>query len=239
MSSYEGSAQLPFWDGITSVEGYRAIRFSDAIFYKVTHLRGSTWDTANQYNVNRLYAMFSRRLSNWSYASSRVFVSPFAWIDAGTSDFEKARPPGVVADQLLAFRTWATGGELMIFSLQLRQFDYEPYVPGMVAASTPAVVDREPPRIEVTSVTRAGGGIEIKGTATDNLGIQAVRAGRDSTGPAAAMTWTVLGGGYESSWTWRMDWTLTTALPDGASELDVTAFDIKGLATTVQVPSPS
>ncbi|MEA2900176.1 MAG: hypothetical protein QOH36_63 [Actinomycetota bacterium] len=239
MSSYEGSAQLPFWDGMTSVEGYRAIRFSDAIFYKVTHLRGATWDTANQYNVNRLYAMFSRRFSNWSYASSHVFVSPFAWIDAGTTDFEKARPPGVVADQLLAFRTWATGGELMNFTLQLRKFDYEPYVPGMVAASTPAVVDREPPRLEVTSVTRSGAGLEIKGTATDNLGIQAVRAGRDGTGPAAAMTWTVLDGSYESSWNWRMDWTLTTAMPAGASEVDVTAVDIKGLTTTVKVPSPS
>ena len=125
----------------------------------------------------------------------------------------------------------------MNFSLQLRTFDYEPYVPGMVAASTPAVVDREPPRIEVTSVTRSGAGIEIKGTATDNLGIQAVRAG-GASGPAAAMTWTVIGGSYESSWDWRMDWTLTTTMPDGATDLDVTAVDIKGLTTTVKVPSP-
>ena len=109
----------------------------------------------------------------------------------------------------------------------------------MVAASTPAVVDSEPPRLEVTSVTRSGSGLEIKGTATDNLGIHAVRAGRDTSGPAAAMTWTVLGGSYESSWRWRMDWTLTTAMPDGASEVEVTAVDIKGLTTTVKVPSPS
>jgi hypothetical protein len=238
MKSYEESAQLPFWDGITSVEGYRAIRFSEAIFYKVTHLRGSTWDTANEYNVNRLYAMFSRRFSNWSYASSRVFVSPFSWIDAGTSAFEQARPPGVVADQLLAFRKWATGGEFLNFALQLPTFDYKPYVPGMVAASTPAVVDAEPPRLEITSVTRSGGALEIKGTATDNLGIQAVRAGGPTTGPAAAMTWTVLDGDYESSWKWRMDWTLTTAPTDASGEVDLTAVDIKGLTTTVKVPSP-
>ena len=80
---------LAFWDGMSSADGYGAIRFSDTIFYKTSQLSGSTWDTSNQYNVNRLYALFSRRLSNWSYAASRIHISPFSWVDAGTSDFER------------------------------------------------------------------------------------------------------------------------------------------------------
>ena len=72
---------IDFWDGMTSVDGYGAIRFFDSIFYKTPH-RGS-WESALTYNANQVLAAFSRRFSNWDYASERVYVSPFSWIDNG------------------------------------------------------------------------------------------------------------------------------------------------------------
>src|SRR5206468_3345107 len=53
---YAKSVQINFWDGLTSVPGYDAIRFFDATFYKTPHLDGSTWDTALTYNANRTLA---------------------------------------------------------------------------------------------------------------------------------------------------------------------------------------
>ena len=52
---------------MTSVDGYGAIRFFDSVFYKAPH-RGS-WDSALTYNANQVLATFSRRFSNWDYAS--------------------------------------------------------------------------------------------------------------------------------------------------------------------------
>ena len=82
---------IDFWNGMTSVEGYGAIRFFDSVFYKGPH-KGN-WDSALTYNQNRVYATFSRRFSNWDYAWSRVNVSPFAWIDEGPKSIELRRCP--------------------------------------------------------------------------------------------------------------------------------------------------
>ena len=232
-------AHVEFWDGMTSVDGYGAVRFADAFLYKGTQLSGASWDAVNQYNLNGINAMFSNRLSNWAYASSRVFVSPFIWIDAGKSNYERARSPREVAEQLDAFRTWGTGGELLNYAQGFPTFDYGPYVDSLREASTPAVVDSEPPSISVTTVTRSGSKVDISGTAADNLALAAVRAspeGGQGT-VAARMTWKVTGGSYRSSWEGSTDWTLTGLdVADGAEAVSVTAVDIKGLTTTVEVP---
>ncbi len=242
LPGFDNQLDLEFWDGMTSADGYDAIRFSDAIFYKTSQLSGSSWDTANQYNVNRLYALFSRRLSNWSYASSRIHVSPFSWVDSGTSKFSKARSPSQVDDQLDAFRTWSTGGEFLNYAQGLTTFDYEPYKKALVNASTPAVVDAEAPGLTVDTVTRNGSKFEVSGHATDNLGIRAVRWSEigEPGDEAAAMTWTVLSGSYRSEWEWQMDWEFDGIdVPDGVTEIVVTAEDIKGLTTTVTVAVPT
>ena len=49
---FETSAErldIDFWDGMTSVDGYGAVRFFDSVFYKAPH-RGS-WDSALTYNA--------------------------------------------------------------------------------------------------------------------------------------------------------------------------------------------
>ena len=87
----EDLLHLDFWDGMTSVEGYSAIRFYDSIFYKTPHL--GTWDAALTHDTNQIFAAFSRGFENWEYASERVHLSPFSWLDAGpdeTGEFDDA-----------------------------------------------------------------------------------------------------------------------------------------------------
>lgn len=236
-SGAESLVHLSFWDGMSSVEGYRAIRFSDAFFYKSPQLPGASWDAANEYNVNSWYALLSRHLSNWSYASSRLFMSPFSWVDSGQSNFYKARSPTHVFEQLVAFRRWGTGGEFLNYTQGLLDFDYRPYLDALRTASTPAVVDREPPTLSVGSVGGSNGRVELSGSVVDNMGVRAVYAPDADGNPVAArMHWEVTGGGPASGWEWQTTWELPLDVPGGTAELSVTAVDIKGLTTTVKVP---
>ena len=222
---------IDFWNGMTSVEGYGAIRFFDSVFYKSSH-KGN-WDSALTYNQNRVYATFSRRFSNWDYAWSRVNVSPFAWIDDGpkSSSFDDARLPDYVGEQLLAFRKWGMGGEFADFAYApLAEFDYSPYVSAMQNASSPAEVDGEAPTLELTRVAKQGRSAPIEGTAHDNLAIRAV-AWQDNRGGSgvAKLDWDVLSGDYDSGYEWQTRWSIPTgALTPGATEVTIRAVDIKG-----------
>jgi hypothetical protein len=229
---------IDFWDGLSSVEGYGAIRLADATFYKTPHL--GTWETAFQYHYNKLYSYLSRRLSNWAYASSRLFVSPFSWINAGPNPSEEeARPPEYVATQLAAFRKWGMGGEFPNFSYGgLEGFDYKPYVSAMQAASTPEVVDAAPPALVVNSVPAGSrapiASLGLAGTATDNLAIRVVRWANSRGGSGTAhLTWDIISGNYQSGYNWRTRWS-APAIPvkSGDNQITVTVEDIKGLATT-------
>jgi hypothetical protein len=42
--AFADSVQIDFWDGMSSVRGYRAIRWIDAIFYKTPHLSEANWE---------------------------------------------------------------------------------------------------------------------------------------------------------------------------------------------------
>jgi hypothetical protein len=227
---------IDFWDGLSSVEGYGAIRLVDATFYKAPFL--GNWETAFQYHYNKLYSYLSRRISNWDYASSRLFVSPFSWIDAGprSSEYDDARPPAYVATQLAAFRKWGMGREFTNYAYGgLRSFDYTPYVSAMQAASTPAVVDTAPPVLVVNPARAASSGsLALDGTATDNLAIRFVRwrNGRGDSG-TARLTWDVLSGDYNSRYNWRTRWSAPAIpLEPGQNQITVTVEDIKGLTAT-------
>jgi hypothetical protein len=215
------------WDGMTRTEGYAAIRLFDSIFYKTSH-RGD-WATAMQYNVNRTLAFASRRFSNWAYASSRLQIQPFSWIDPGPdgeSDFDDARPPEYVAEQLLAMRKWGTGGEFANYAYRaLRGFDYSPYVSAMQAASTPGRVDEVEPTLELT-----GSGARLEGVADDNLAIRVVRWRDDRGGSGAAeLDWQALSGNYSTGYEWQMRWSIPSrAFSPGATEVTIVAEDIKG-----------
>jgi hypothetical protein len=228
--AFASRLDINFWDGLTSVDGYGAIRLIDAIFYKSPQV--GTWDAALQYNANRLASLLSQRFSNWDYASSRVYLSPFSWIDPGpnATAFDDARPPGYVRDQLLAFRKWGMGGEFAnyVYNDNLTSFDYSPYVAAMQEASTPANVDSEAPTLQVAPATAS----PITGTASDNLAVWSVRW--DDDGGASGMaelSWDVGDqDNYKSESTAETHWSIPTSeLSPGATHVTITAADIKGI----------
>jgi Carboxypeptidase regulatory-like domain len=238
--AYRDDVHIDLWAGLSSVPGYAAIRWFDSIFYKSPHI-GGEWSVALEDNANSTYSVLSRRFPNWDYASSRLHVTPFSWISDGPNEgpFDDARAPDEVADQLAAFRDWGTGGMFGNFTYGgPTGFDYEPYADAMRNASTPALVDQEPPELSVTSP--AGGGaidatgdeLELAGTAHDNYAIRVVRwyDAKDRFG-TAKLTWEA-----EESLTpdtsWVTRWQIRgVPLSPGINRITVVAEDIKGLAT--------
>jgi hypothetical protein len=97
------------------------------------------WAVALEDNANSAYSVLSRRFPNWGYASSRLHVTPFSWIDEGPKDseFDDAREPDFVAGQLAAFRAWGAGGSFGNYAYAPpTDFDHEPYADAMRRAST-------------------------------------------------------------------------------------------------------
>lgn len=233
-NAFEHNLQVNFWDGMTSVEGYGAIRLLDAVFYKTTHLPGATWDTALQYDYNRLYSLLSRRFSNWRYASSRVYWSPSPGsTQAGASSNGRARPTGWPSSWMpSAGGAWAAPSGNFVYA-GLQGFDYEPYVPGMRAVSSPSVVDVEPPYLSVDSPSRAGPTLTLAGTAYDPLAVRSVRWQNDRGGSGVATTtWRVTGGSYTTAWDAHTEWSASVLLQPGVNNITVTVEDIKGLTTS-------
>jgi hypothetical protein len=237
VDAHQGSVKLPLWDGLTSVEGYGAIRFLDAMFYKETQMRGATWDTALQYDLNRVFALLSRNLSNWSYASSRIHRSPFAWISDGPLAWERARSPEHVSEQLLAFRRWGMGGMYANYAWGgLGRFDYGPYEEAMRAGTQPGLVDPVAPTLAVTRVERAGDALRIVGHASDDMAIHFVSwSSSAGTSGAAQMDWQVLAGDHRTGYDWRMNWTATVPLAPGLNEITLLTQDIKGNTGTTML----
>ena len=108
---------IDFWDGMTSVEGYSAIRQWNSVFYKDWRLGnapGSTlkWENALRADVSNTAELLSKEFENWDYAAARYHSSPFSWINAGplSSSWDDARSPSYVQTQLTAMRKFGMGG---------------------------------------------------------------------------------------------------------------------------------
>ncbi len=211
-----GAYFIDFWDGMSSVNGYKALRFQDAIFYKGTQ-RSASLDTALQYNANKIYAYISRRFSNWDYAASRFAVSPFIWIDddcALEGGFAANRSTGVVAEQLVTYRKWGVDGQFsnFVYSGNLKTKNYADYysadcppkvpgydsqrpynyLPAIKNTAVSGVVDSEFPTLNLTAPTTGstfstpGGTVNISGNAHDNLAIRFVKWKNDRGGEGTA-----------------------------------------------------
>ena len=227
---------IDFWDGLSSVEGYRALRVLEAIYYKTPHV--GTWETAFQYHFNSVYAYLSRRLSRPDLAAGKLHVSPFAWIDAGPSSsaFDDAKSTSYVNQQLAAFRKWGTGGEFADYSWGgLRKFNYDPYADAMRAGSASGSVDSINPSLTAErGPDPADGQVSLKGVAHDNLAIRSVRWSK-AAGPSgtAQMTWRTTSGDVRNGHQWVMDWVVPSVpLTEGENRITVTVEDIKGLTTS-------
>ena len=239
-NAFADRLDIDFFDGLTSAEGYGALRIMDATFYKDS--APGNWETALQYHFNRTLALLSRRLSNWEHASSRLAISPFSWIDPGNEcncGWAAARPPADVAEQLQAFRKWGMDGEFADYSFNgLRAFDYSPYVEAMRAASTPAVVDAQAPALSVSSAVPADGGMKIAGTTADNLAVRVVRWKTDSGSGTAEVTWHADSGGPRTGYAWHSNWSIDAVpVEPGDGSITITVEDIKGLTTSRVIPT--
>jgi hypothetical protein len=235
--------RIDLWEGLSSVQGYSAIHWFDSIFYKTPHVGGASWDAALEYNANRIYSSLSRRFTNWSYASSRLHLAPFGWVNAGPNRFSRARDPDYVAQQLDAFRRWGAGGSFGIFSFgRLQYAEYDPYDAALRQASTPTRVDTRPPKLTLTdppgSTPRvsAGTSIRLEGTAGDDFAIRAVRwyddRGRQGV---ARLTWNPTGDA-QSGWNGAMSWSIDRLrIAPSARRLTISAEDIHGLASQLQL----
>jgi hypothetical protein len=234
-NTFAQDLRIDLWKGLAGVQGYSAIRWFDATFYKTPHLERQDWSIGLRYNAARTYQLLSQRFSNWHYASSRLHVTPFSWIDEGPSAFEAAREPEHVEEQLAAFRTWGAGGTFANYAYgDLTGFDYEPYADAMRSATTPGTVDSSPPRLSVRSWSAEPGSrdrITVDGTASDEFGIRVVRwyDNRGRFGSAKLVTEPTDGTGLDPSTEWRIAGLRVRA---GTNSLTVVAEDLKGLAKT-------
>jgi hypothetical protein len=242
--AYASSVQIDFWDGLTAVDGYAKVLFLDAMFYRDPGIPGASWDAALQYQDNSLFAVLSQRFSNWAYASSRVGVSPFGWIDnggGGGGTYNESRPPAYVAGQLQAFRRWSMDGTFAIFAFNpLEKFDYTPYVAALRAVSLP--VDHERPHLTVGDPKlRTGPGqtttVLLRGQAVDSHAIRAVywREASGKAWGAARMVWQPGAGGVRTGWNWTMNWSLSASVPKGTKSIEVKAVSVQGPTAVAKV----
>ena len=238
------STIINWLDGLSSVENYSAIRMISVNFHKY-YYPASSWDNGMQYEANQGYSTFSRELSNWKYAASRIHLTPFSWIDDGgaPTTYDDPRTPEFVAEQLTAMRKWGTGGEFedFVYGASLNDFDRSPYYSAMQNASTPGIVDSVAPTVNLTSPTTgtshsaSGNIVNLAGNTTDNMAIRSVTWSNNRGGSGAAkMTWNVLSGDFRAGYSsWQMDWNITgLPLQSGQNVITITAEDIKELKAT-------
>ena len=232
--AFEPSVQIDFWNGLTSVEGYRAIRFLNATFYKTPHL--GTWDAAFSYHYNRLYAMLSQRLSNWDYAADRVFESPFVWISEGTIRFEAALSTRLRGGAARRGTPLGDGQDVRRLRVRRdRQLRLRTVRAGDARREQARRRGSRAPELEVGSPSRsASNRVDLSGTASDNLAIRYVRWRTDAgTTGVAEMTWVPGVGNPLVGQPGEMEW-VASGIPigEGKHSITVTVEDIKGLSRT-------
>jgi hypothetical protein len=243
---YASNVDINFWDGMTRVDGYSAIRFYDEMFDKDTGVSGGTaqtWSSALGYEDNSLFALFSSALSNWSYAADRVYLSPSAWIDGDEANegwWAAPRDPSYVETQLQAFHDWGMGGEFADYAYApLGSFDYSPYVAAIQAAAEPTPVDDPAPVLAIGAVHIQGDTATISGTATDAYAVRVVRWTMTSGATGTAqVTWNITSGSYESGYVSQSDWTAEVPLAPGSSQATLSAENIHGVTATTAVALP-
>jgi hypothetical protein len=237
--AYRQTVNINMWDGLTSVPGYSAVHFDDAIFYRTPQLSGATWPSALQYDNYHFFSLASRRFSNWAYAGPRVFLSPMASLIASPSSGAVA--PNAATGQLTNFRVWGTGGEFTIFNYGVLNIAaYNPtYLTAFTNAKQPGTVDSvAPTSIDATATVTPAGNAVLSGHATDNMAVAAITWTNLTTGATggAPANAELLSGSEIKGGTWDMAWqTPEIPLADGTNQFVVTITDIKGWTTTTEV----
>lgn len=134
--SFQNSVMINFWDGLSSIEGYSALRALDWSFYKWSfpdpkdRTGPQNWTGAMRYSQRSMQSVASRQFSNWNYAASRFYHTPFVWISSNDPvNGYPIFPPTYVDTQLQAAKVWGMDGEIGLYGNSYPGFDYGPYVP--------------------------------------------------------------------------------------------------------------
>lgn len=241
-NAFANSVAPDFWNGLTSVPGWRSVLFLNATFYKDTGQSGVTWDDALGYEDRSLFSLFSRRLSNWSYAADRIAESPFAWVDNGDTSYYRARPPSEVASQFTAFRRWGMDGTFGLYEQQgLMRFDYEPYLSAFSLARQPGTVDAVDPQISLQvgsaqSLSTSAQPTTLRGSASDTFAVRVVRW-RIDDGRSGTATLQPISGNPATGGDPDVDWTAQLpTLTSSDHTVTLTVESIKGLTASIQLP---
>ena len=223
---------IDLWDGMTIPDGYESIQFLNAIFYKTptSPMPPGTPPTRTNTTASTRALATTVELGG---CRRPVSETPFVWISNGSTDFEVAKDPPYVTDQLAAARRWGMERTFANYTFDnLRTFDFRPYVAGMRAASKAGVVDDVPPGIQVDQPTVAADAKDtsLTGVAMDNQAVRVVRwKTEDGRTGAARMEWDSRGDPAAGS-TWQMKWTADgVPLHAGVNRIEVSVEDIKGL----------
>lgn len=244
--AYESSVQINFWDGLTAVDGYAKVLFLDSTFYRDPSLPGASWDASLQYQDNSLFALLSQHFSNWAYASFRVAISPFGWIDndpaGGGIIYDESRPPAYVAGQLQAFRQWSMDGTFGIYAYNpLNQFNYTPYDAAMRGDGSTG--DPTRPKLRV-GAPKLGKGpdqtttVQLRGSAADRDAVRAVywKDASSKEWGVARMVWQPGPGNDKVGWDdWTMNWSVSASVPKGTNSIEIEVVSIKGLTAVAKV----
>jgi hypothetical protein len=134
-----------FWDGMSSVTTFEAIYFFDEWFYKTLWFPPGAqtgWAARMEDNYDAYYGSIFPAWEAWATVQSKLFVSPFIWIDNGSDSDEAALSTVNFEEQIEAAHDWGTGGKFGNFCF--RNFPnsftspgWTNYLPGLLSASTP------------------------------------------------------------------------------------------------------
>ncbi len=252
------SMEINFWDGMTSVNGWKSLTLWDGTFEKGYGI-GVSWDNALLNNWNGTMAGFSQPsttanpwggLSNWPNIYNKINVNTLPWVDPGSTNFEKVLPPDAATTAFVASRKWG-GGEINdpgSYALYQNHgwpdssFDYSGYSAAFAAGTAPGNVDNNPPTIAITSQTRSGNVVTFTGTSGDDFALKAVTWSGPNSG-AAQMTYVPTSTQYptepkKNTTSWQMNWTANVTVPTGVN-VTFTATDIHNNTTSISTGGTS
>jgi hypothetical protein len=139
VNPFKTSVLPDLWCGIIGTPNVGDVTFLESAYYKDDPTGPAaalpSWQAAYDLDKAALHGYMTRA----GVTRDRVYAAGFIWIDAGPdpSGWDNARPPEFVTKQLASAAQFGEGPNIGIYCYrQPKNFDYTPYVAGMVAASS-------------------------------------------------------------------------------------------------------
>lgn len=270
------SGLVNFLDGLTSVPGYSRIRLIDATFYYGPQVAGAVGATAMKIDANAMLAYCSQNFSNWAYANPRFSITPFMWLGPSVGDGSVYTATSGLPVSGAGYTDLSLVADARKYGMTGKIFWYDsngPIPPSHAAYSnystpnshysaanfepvfqsiTPGVVDTSDPTLGSIVVTRDNATtVHATGTATDNLGVRAIRWFCGPSAGAAVHAFvpeqTRVDGGVtvadytlaEGSFTFHHTWVANGIPATAGQTITFAVEDIKGRVATYTRTAPA